>query len=163
MGEKGQAGGGVPGWISWTNNLATTVAYGAARAGGSVGLLSSRALRWYSNAWKGNQYVETYNLTKFGWRIGVGTAIVGAFIGTVDFTLSDKSWGDYGQLGVSLLSAGLTLDGFTAPAGIGIGLFDAGGGFNSFYNYLDLNQQLYNGTGGLILPINGVPQYFQIK
>ena len=77
--------------------------------------------------------------------------------------LSDGSWGDYGQLGVSLLSAGLTLDGFTAPAGIGIGLFDAGGGFNSFYNYLDLNQQLYNGTGGLILPLNGVPQYFQIK
>ena len=59
-----------------------------------------------------------------------------------------------------LLSAGLTLDGITAPAGIGIGIVDAAGGFNSFYNFLDIDQQLYKSTGIIMLPsIIGIPQF----
>jgi hypothetical protein len=94
---------------------------------------------------------------------GTGVTVVNGFIGVVDFGLSDKSWGDYGQLGVSLLSTGLTLGGATAPVGIGIGVVDAFGGFNEFYNLLDANQEMYNSSGMIILPINGIPQFIRIK
>jgi RHS repeat-associated protein len=95
--------------------------------------------------------------------IGTGTTIVGGFIGAVNFALSDQSWGDYGQLGVSLLSTGLTLSAPTAPIGIGLGAIDAFGGLNSFYNYLDVQQNLYNNTGGIIVPINGISQFIRLK
>ena len=81
----------------------------------------------------------------------------------MDFGLSDKSWGNYGQLGVSLISTGLTLGGTTAPIGIGIGVVDAFGGFNGFYNFLDANQQMYNSSGMIMLPINGIPQVIRLK
>jgi hypothetical protein len=81
----------------------------------------------------------------------------------IGFTVSDRSWGDYGQLGVSSLSTGLTLSGATAPIGIGIGFIDVAGGFNGFYNYLDAQQQFYNNTGGLMIYVNGIPNYLQLK
>lgn len=77
--------------------------------------------------------------------------------------MSDKSWGDYGALGISILSSGLTLGSATAPIGIGIGYVDVIGGFNGFYNYLDSQQQIYNTSGGVIIPINGLPCYIQLK
>ncbi len=155
------AGGGksIPSSISWANNGASIAAYGATVVGGSVGFVKSAAtLRWYANAWRGNPYVETLDIARIGKGLGISTSLLGAGIGIVNFVLSDKSWGDYGQLGVSLLSAGLTLDGITAPAGIGLGIVDAAGGFNSFYNALDIDQQLYKNTGIIMLPpVNGIP------
>ena len=62
-----------------------------------------------------------------------------------------------------MLSSGLTLSGVTAPIGIGIGFIDVMGGFNGLYEGLDANQQLYNTTGGVIFPINGIPTYIQFK
>jgi len=153
----------LPGWMSWTNNSINTAAFGAYAAGGSTGMLSSGAIRYYANAWKGNQYIKTFNLTKFGTGVGVGTSIIGGGMGLYNFYVSDQSWGDYGQLGVSILSSGLTLSGYTAPIGITIGFIDAAGGFNDFYDYLDFNQQFYNDTGAIMLPVNGVPQLIFLK
>jgi hypothetical protein len=94
---------------------------------------------------------------------GTGFTVAGGFIGVVNFGLSDRSWGDYGQLGVSLLSTGLTFGSVTAPIGIGIGLIDTFGGFNGFYNYLDNQQNFYNNTGGIMVPINGIPSFIPLK
>ena len=153
----------LPSWLSWTNNSINTVGYGAFAAGGSAGMLSSGAVRYYSNAWKGNQYIKTFNLTKIGANVGYGASALGFGFGIYNFTVSDKSWGDYGQLGVSLLSSGLTLSGYTAPIGIGIGFIDVAGGFNGFYNYLDTEQQFYKGTGGVMLPVNGIPTFIPLR
>ena len=72
-------------------------------------------------------------------------------------------WGNYGQLGIGYLSAGLTMGGTTAPVGIGIGLVDMVGGFNGFYNYLDNQQHMYNTSGGLMLPgPTGLPVFTPI-
>ncbi|NOX47603.1 MAG: hypothetical protein GXO89_11570 [Chlorobi bacterium] len=95
--------------------------------------------------------------------IGTGTTILGAGFGIASFMMSDQSWGDYGQLGVSLLSTGLTLSGPTAPIGIGLGAVDAFGGLNGFYNYLDAQQNFYNNTGGILVPINGFPSFIPLK
>jgi hypothetical protein len=95
--------------------------------------------------------------------VGTGLTVAGGFIGVVNFGISDKSWGDYGQLGISFLSTGLTLSAPTAPIGIGLGVIDVAGGFNSFYNYLDNQQQFYNNTGGVIVPFNGVPTFIQLR
>jgi hypothetical protein len=94
---------------------------------------------------------------------GTGFTVAGGFIGVVNFGLSDRSWGDYGQLGVSLLSTGLTFGSVTAPIGIGIGLIDTFGGLNGFYNYLDNQQNFYNNAGGIIVPVNGIPSFIPLK
>jgi len=103
-----------------------------------------------------------HSLRSIRWA-GSGFTIAGGIIGGVNFAISDKSWGDYGQLGVSMLSTGLTLGSATAPIGIGIGLIDAFGGFNGFYNYLDNQQNFYNNTGGIMVPINGIPSFIPLK
>ena len=161
--SAGTRGGNIPDWIGWTNNAATATAYGAAITGGSAGMLSNGAIRYYSNAWRGNQYIKTFNLSKLGTRIGYGTTGVGIIYGSINFAMSDQSWGDYGQLGVSLLSSVLTLGVYTAPIGIGVGLIDVAGGFNGFYNYLDTQQQFYNSMGGVMVPANGIPYYIQLR
>lgn len=90
---------------------------------------------------------------------------MGIGLGIIDFGMSDQSWGDYGRLGVSLLSASLTLGSVTAPVGIGMGLIDMGGGFDRFYNYLDNQQQLYNTSGGVMVPLGstGTPVFVPLK
>jgi hypothetical protein len=163
VGPSGRGGDPLPSWLSWTNNSINTVAYGAYAAGGSAGMLTSGAVRYYSNAWKGNQYIKTFNLTKLGTNVGYGTSTLGFGFGMYNFAVSDKSWGDYGQLGISLLSSGLTLSGYTAPIGIGIGFIDVAGGFNGFYNYLDTQQHFYNSTGGVMLPVNGIPTFIPLR
>ena len=95
--------------------------------------------------------------------IGTGTTILSAGFGIASFMMSDQSWGDYGQLGVSFLSTGLTLGGTTAPIGIGLGAVDAFGGLNGFYNYLDAQQNFYNNTGGILVPVNGFPAFIRLK
>ncbi len=95
--------------------------------------------------------------------IGTGITILSAGFGIASFILSDHSWGDYGQLGVSFLSTGLTLSGSTAPIGIGLGVVDTFGGLNGFYNHLDAQQNFYNSTGGIILPINGFSAFISLK
>ena len=151
-------------WPSWVNNGANAAAYGATVKGGSAGMLKTSAtLRYYPSAWTGNQYIKTYNLTKVGTGVGYGTSFVGAGLGAVNFALSDKSWGDYGALGISLTSAALTCFPYTTPIGIGIGVVDITGGFNGFYNYLDNHQEFYNNTGGVILPINNIPTFIPIR
>jgi len=94
---------------------------------------------------------------------GSGFTLAGGIVGGVKFAMSDKSWGDYGQLGISMLSTGLTFGSVTAPFGIGIGVVDAFGGFNGFYNYLDNQQNFYNNTGGIMVPINGIPSFIPLK
>jgi hypothetical protein len=103
-----------------------------------------------------------HSLRSIRWA-GSGFTLAGGIIGGVNFAMSDKSWGDYGQLGISMLSTGLTLGSATAPIGIGIGVIDAFGGFNGFYNYLDNQQNFYNNTGGIMVPINGIPSFLPLK
>lgn len=163
--DNPSGGGGepLPSWLGWTNNSINTVAYGVYATGGSAGMLSSGAVRYYPNAWTGNQYIKTFNLTKLGTNVGYGTSALGFGFGIYNFAVSDKSWGDYGQLGVSLLSSSLTLSGYTAPIGIGIGFIDVAGGFNGFYHYMDTQQQFYNSTGGVMLPVNGIPTFIPLR
>ena len=161
---SGGGGDPLPTWSGWINSGTSAAAYGATVKGGSAGILnSSGAVRYYPNAWTGNQYIKTFNLTKVGTGVGYGTSAFGFFVGGYNFAVSDKSWGDYGQLGISLLSSGLTLSGYTAPIGIGIGLIDVAGGFIGFYNYLDTQQQFYNSTGGVMLPVNNVSTFISIR
>ena len=155
-------------WLGWTNNGINAAAYGAYEAGGSMRLIKggSISFQYYASAWTGGSKarITTYNLSKIGTGVGVGTSITGAVMGSINFALSDKSWGDYGQLSISLLSAGLTLGGPTSPIGIGIGVMDLAGGFNGFYNYLDANQQFYNNTGLIMVPNNmGLPVYIKLR
>jgi RHS repeat-associated protein len=103
-----------------------------------------------------------HSLRSIRWA-GSGFTLAGGIIGGVNFAMSDKSWGDYGQLGISMLSTGLTLGSATAPIGIGIGVIDAFGGFNGFYNYLDNQQSFYNNTGGIMVPVNGIPSFIPLK
>jgi hypothetical protein len=155
-------------WLGWTNNGINAAAYSAYEAGGSIRLIKGGNLsfQYYASAWAGGSKarITTYNLSKIGTGVGVGTSITGAVMGGINFALSDKSWGDYGQLSISLLSAGLTLGGPTTPIGIGIGVMDLAGGFNGFYNYLDANQQFYNNTGLIMVPNNmGLPVYIKLR
>lgn len=71
--------------------------------------------------------------------------------------------GQGGKLGVSLTSAGLSVFAYTAPIGLTIGFIDIAGGFNGFYNYLDNQHEFYKTTGGVMLPINGIPNYLRFK
>ncbi len=159
----------VPSLFNWTNTGANAAAYGAYKVGGTFRLMKSGSvsLGWYKSGWStGNQYVKTtYSLSKLGKGIGYGTSFVGAAIGVINFELSDKSWGDYGQLGMSFLSSGLTCFPATTLVGIGLGAIDIIGGFNGFYNYLDENQHLYNNTGLIMIPsgIMGIPTFFKLK
>ena len=155
-------------WLGWTNNGINAAAYIAYEAGGSIRLIKGGSLsfQYYASAWTGGSRarITTYNLSKIGTGVGVGTSITGAVMGGINFTLSDKSWGNYGQLGISLLSAGLTLGGPTTPIGIGIGVMDLAGGFNGFYNYLDANQQFYNNTGLIMVTNNiGLPVCIKLR
>ena len=78
----------------------------------------------------------------------------GAAYGVREFALSDQSLGDYGRLGVSGLSSYLTYtpEPISTLFGLGIGVTDAAGGFNGFYNYLDFSQGFYNSTGKVYIP-----------
>src|SRR5690554_56334 len=96
--------------------------------------------------------------------VGYGTAYVGVILGSINFALSDQSWGDYGQLGVSVTSSVLTAFGATAPVGIGMGLVDMGGGFDWLYDHLDNQEKFYNSSGGIMVPgILGMPTYLPLK
>ncbi len=110
----------------------------------------------------GLAYTPFVRVTNFIKPLGYGTSFVGFGIGIARFAISDYSWGDYGQLGVSFLSSGLTISPYTAPFGIAIGVVDMFDGFNGFYNYLDNQEQFYNSTGGLILQINQYPVFIPI-
>lgn len=125
----------------------------------------SLSLKYYASAWTGGSKarIATYNLRKLGTGIGYGTSFLGAGVGMVNFAVSDRSWGDYGALGISLLSSGLTLSGKAAPIGIGMGFIDAVGGFDGFYNYLDNLEQFYNNTGRVFLPVIGPPTFIPIR
>jgi RHS repeat-associated protein len=164
---KNEGGSSLPSWPSWINNIVGTAAYGVYEADGSMRFMKggSLSLKYYASAWTGGSRarITTYNLTKLGTGVGYGTSVFGFFIGGYNFAVSDKSWGDYGALGISILSSGLTLSGYTAPIGIGIGFIDVAGGFNGFYNYLDTQQQFYNGTGGVMLPVNGIPTFIPLR
>ncbi len=138
--------------LIWANNAATVGAYGAAKKGGLVGTLYSGRMRYWANTGWGNQHVfQTYKVATIGKVLGYGSSLFGAGLGVETFIESDKSWGDYGALGMTLLSSGLTLGTYTAPIGIGIGIADAFGAFDRFYNYLDIQQLSYNTTGGVWL------------
>jgi|GEM_PF-4223160 len=146
-------GGGetLPAWTGWTNTSANAAAYGAYEVGGSFRLMKGGDLsfKYYLSGWAGGSRarITTYNLSKLGTGIGYGTSAIGFGFGIYNFAVSDNSWGDYGQLGVSLLSSSLTLFPVTSPVGIEISVIDLAGGFNGFYNYLDTKQQLYYSTG----------------
>jgi hypothetical protein len=167
QGEGAKGGNGVSSLLGWSNNLITTAAYSATEIGGSMRLTKggNLSLKYYASAWTGGSRarITTYNLTKLGKGVGYGTSTLGFGYGIYNFAVSDKSWGDYGQLGVSLLSSGFTLSGYTAPIGIGIGFIDVMGGFNSFYNFLNAQQQFYNSTGGIILPVNSNSTFIQLR
>jgi len=153
------AGQGGDGLLNTMNNINTGTSTGAF----AIGKVLSDT-RIGSNIGYQIAYKSIGSATKYIQPIGVGTSIIGASIGLFKFIGNEnKTWGVYGQLGVSLLSSGLTLNGVTAPVGIVIGGIDAFGGFNGFYNYLDNQQQLYDSTGGLLLPVNGIPYYLQLN
>ena len=142
--------------LSETSTIATVI--------GSANELKMRLIKYAlksSSGW-GNAMA---NYVKWGKRIGKGTSVLTAISGTATFAFSNKSWGDYGKLGISYLTAGLTYfpEPITTTIGIGIGFYDGTGGFDSFYNYLNTNQQLYNSIGGVVLPVNGVPQFIPLK
>jgi hypothetical protein len=134
---------------------------------GDTGFATDKFLtgtRFGSNVGYSLAYNSFGNATKLIRPIGVGTSITGALIGTYKFSNKEnKTWGAYGQLGISYISSGLTLFEITAPVGIVIGTVDTFGGFNGFYNYLDNQQQLYNTTGYFMMPINGIPSYIKLK
>jgi len=95
--------------------------------------------------------------------LGYGATTINIITSGIKFYTSDRSWGDYGQLGIASLSFTLSFSGYTAPIGVGIGVIDIAGGFNGFYNHLDAQNQFYDNTGGVILPVNGIPYYLQLK
>lgn len=95
--------------------------------------------------------------------LGYGATTINIITSGIRFYVSDRSWGDYGQLGIASLSFTLSFSGYTAPIGVGIGFIDIAGGFNGFYNHLDAQNQFYDNTGGVILPVNGIPYYLQLK
>lgn len=112
----------------------------------------------------GLAYTPFVRVTNFFKPLGYGTSFVGMVIGGARFlSTEEKTWGVYGQLGVTLLSSSLTLGKITAPIGITIGAIDMFGGFNSFYNYLDDQEQFYNSTGGIMLQINYNPVFISIR
>ena len=143
---SGQGGDqSLPSWLTWTNNGINTAAYGAYKVGGSIRFMKggSLSLKYYVSAWTGGSRasITTFNLSKLGTGFGYGTSFISAGIGITNFILSDKQhWSDYGRLLISLTSATLTCFPATTGVGIGLGVADAAGGFNGFYNYLDANQ-----------------------
>ena len=97
--------------------------------------------------------------------LGYTAAGVGVISGFMNFAVSNHRWGDYGRLGISLTSTLLTVYTPTAPIGLTIGFIEALGGFNGVYNYLNANNDLYDKTGGLMVPgpATGIPSYYQLK
>jgi RHS repeat-associated protein len=93
------------------------------------------------------------DVTKWGTRLGKGTSFVGFGLASATFAVSDKSWGDYGQLGIGYLSSGLTYtpELFTTIVGLGMGIYDAAGGYDKLYNDLDRIQQIDGNQKYLIL------------
>jgi RHS repeat-associated protein len=152
--------GRVEGGNSFLNSLNDfNTCFGAGLFGADRTLSATRIGR---NIGFGLAYTPFARVTNFVKPLGYGTSFVGFGIGIARFTMSDYSWGDYGQLGVSFLSSGLSLGTVTAPFGIALGAVDMFGGFNSFYNYLDEQEQFYNSTGGIMLQLNHFPVFIPI-
>src|SRR5699024_471064 len=95
--------------------------------------------------------------------VGYGLTIIDVYLSANKFGKSNKNWGNYGELGLGLTSSTLTLFGATAPIGIGIGIIDLSGGFDSFYNHLNQQEKFYQSTGGVMVPTTGIPTFIQLK
>jgi hypothetical protein len=99
---------------------------------------------------------------RFAKGLGYGFTLLNSGVGIYKFVSSDKSWGDYGQLGVSMLTTVLILDPYTSPVGMGLGAVDMFGGFNGFYNFLVSQQNFYNNTGMIFIP-GSYPAFIRLK
>lgn len=156
--SSSSTGSGGNGLFGFLNNVFGSGAFAAQQAGGSIRFIKGGkvSLKHYVSGWTGGSRarITTYNLTKWGGRLGAGSSFAGVVYAGNEFYNSDQSWGDYGRLGVSSASSALTLtpEPITTVIGLGLGFSDAGGGFNSFYNFLDASQTLYNSTGRIYLP-----------
>jgi hypothetical protein len=91
-------------------------------------------------------------------RIGVGISVTSGILSIYRYSMIENpTWGDRTELGIGITSAILSSIPYTTYVGIGIGLVDIAGGFDGFYNFMDMNESLYNSSGTVIMPnINGI-------
>ena len=155
---EGTASGSNSGWFGYANNATALAAFVVYRSGGSLRIAKGGRLspKYYASGWKGGSLakIKTYDLGRLGTRLGTVSLGAGIFEAGYQFYSSDRSWGDYGKLGVSTLSTGLTItpEPFTTVIGLGIGFTDAAGGFNGFYSYLDTSQAFFQTNGQFYIP-----------
>ena len=145
-------------WFGFANTAAGTAAFISSRSNGSVRLIKRGKFspKYYTSGWAGGSRarIVTHSLAKWGIKLGRGVNITGSLYTGAEFLASNKTWGDYGRLGVSGLSASLSAlpEPVTTVFGLSIGYTDAAGGFDDFYNFLDVNQSFYNSTGRIYIP-----------
>ncbi len=136
-------------WFSHANNAVGTAAFAASQKGGSFRIFKGGGIsyKYYPSGWIGGSpaRITTHSLTNLGRGLGRISTFGGITSGAMNFANSDMSWGDYGALGVSGLSIGLTAfpEPITTVIGLGIGVTDSFGGFDDFYRFLDYQQTLY--------------------
>ena len=100
---------------------------------------------------------------KYSQRLGYGMTATNVVLSHIEYDKTDKQWGDKAKLGVSYTATTLSLFGKTVPIGIGIGIIDFSGGFDGFYNHLNQQEKLYQSTGRIVIPTNGIPVFIQFK
>ncbi len=91
-------------------------------------------------------------------RIGTSTSIVGGSLSIFRYSMIENpTWGDKTELGIGITSSVLSAIPYTTYLGIGIGIVDVSGGFGGLYDYMNMNEQLFNNSGFILIPpINGV-------
>jgi len=114
---------------------------------------------------KVNNFKNIVSKGKYIAKAGKYFNYVGIGLTGTNFAFSDQSWGDIAELTVGLTSIGFTMTNkYLAPVGLGIAAIDFFDGFDDYYQFLDLQEKLYDAGFPAVIgwhPIGGAPIFIQ--
>jgi len=114
---------------------------------------------------KVNNFKNIVSKGKYIAKAGKYFNYVGIGLTGTNFAFSDQSWGDIAELTVGLTSIGFTMTNkYLAPVGLGIAAIDFFDGFDDYYQFLDLQEKLYDAGFPAVIgwhTIGGAPIFIQ--
>jgi len=139
----------------WVNNTILGISIFTANIGWSFEAEKGHALKMI------NKYMARYgqlsskymNNLNFAGKVvssantaGSHLSFISAGLGFYEFSQTNKNWGDYGKLGITLSSSALTYtpEPITTVFGITLGIVNATRGFQNEYDYLNTIEQSNN-------------------
>lgn len=127
---------------------------------------SATLMGWFSNIWGDAAWYTLAEMSAAseGYSIIKGIYIGSSTVGYAGLTISlgldmyrykqNPTWGNAGRVVIDAASIGISYawPGPGTVLGVSAAALSATGGFDSFYNFLDNNQAMYNNTGFVMMP-----------